>query len=249
VSVRVSQRKPDELRPVEIRLNVNRHAEGSSLIRIGDTEVFCTVTVEERTPPFLQGRGEGWVTAEYGMLPRATHERTPRDRVGKTAGRTQEIQRLVGRSLRAVVDRKAFGERTLWVDCDVLQADGGTRCAAVTGGFVALVLALDKLAGERRLPGRPLLDTVAAISAGVVAGEELLDLDYEEDAAAEVDCNVVRTGGGRYIEVQGTAEGQPFPRERLVRLLDLADKGIADLHRHVREAVGDRLQRLLLLRA
>ncbi len=248
MSVRVSQRAPDQMRPLEIRLDVNRHAEGSCLIRVGDTEVLCTASVEDRLPIFLQGRGEGWVSAEYGMLPRATRERISRERAGKNIGRSQEIQRLVGRSLRAVVDRKTLGERTIWVDCDVLQADGGTRCAAVNGGFVALTLALDKLAGERRLSGRPLLDVVGAVSAGIVAGEELLDLDYEEDSGAEVDINVVRTGGGRYVEVQGTAEGTPFSRERLARLLDLADKGITGLLRDVREILGDRLPRLLLPR-
>ncbi len=245
MSVRSFQRAPDALRPFEITPGVNRHAEGSCLVRAGDTQVLCTASIESRTPPFLQGRGEGWVTAEYGMLPRATHDRTPRDRQGRTAGRTHEIQRLVGRSLRAVVDRKVFGERSIVVDCDVLQADGGTRCASITGGFVALALAFETLQKERVLAGYPLIDAVAAVSAGIVAGELLLDLDYEEDAAAEVDINIVRTGGGRYVEVQGTAEEHPFSRERLTGMLDLADRGIAQLLAAQREVLGDVLRGLL----
>ncbi len=245
MSVRTSGRGPAQLRDLDIRLDVNIHAEGSCEIRIGETHVLCTASIEDRVPPFLHGRGEGWITAEYGMLPRATADRTARDRGNKTSGRTHEIQRLIGRSLRAVVDRKVFGDRTLWVDCDVLQADGGTRCASITGGFVALALAFEKLSQSRKLSGYPLLDTVTAISAGVVAGEELLDLDYDEDVAAEVDFNVVRTGGGRYVEVQGTAEGQTFARERLQRLLDLADHGIGELDRAVRDVLGDRLRRSL----
>jgi ribonuclease PH len=240
-----TQRAADQLRPIELELMINRHAEGSCLIHVGDTQVLCTASIEDRVPNFLHGRGEGWVTAEYGMLPRATGERVPRERQGKASGRTAEIQRLVGRSLRAVVDRKAFGERTLWVDCDVLQADGGTRCAAITGGFVALALAFEFLSRERKLTGYPLLDTVAAISTGVVAGEDLLDLEYEEDSAAEVDLNVVRTGLGRYVEVQGTAEGAPFGRERLNGLLDLADSGLAQIDSLVRENLSDRLRRVL----
>ncbi len=245
MSVRTSGRAADQLRPLDIELNVNRHAEGSCRIRLGDTEVLCTASVEDRVPPFLHGRGEGWVTAEYGMLPRATHDRTQRDRNGRTAGRTHEIQRLVGRSLRAVVDRKAFGERTLWVDCDVLQADGGTRCASITGGFVALALAFERLAKDRRMGAYPLLDTVSAISVGIVAGEALLDLDYDEDSAAEVDSNVVRTGRGLYIEVQSTAEGAPFARERLNRMLDLADGGLAQLDREIRRVLGEAATRVI----
>jgi ribonuclease PH len=245
VSVRTSGRGTAELRPVQIEIGVSRHAEGSCLISVGETKVHCTASIEDRLPPFLHGRGEGWVTAEYGMLPRATAERVPRDRAGKGNGRTQEIQRLIGRSLRAVVDRKAFGDRTVWIDCDVLQADGGTRCASITGGFVALALALDRLSRDRKLAAYPLLDTVVAISTGVVAGEDLLDLDYDEDVNAEVDFNVVRTGGGRYIEVQGTAEKQPFARDRLNRLLDLADKGITELDRMARATLDERLRRLL----
>lgn len=240
-----TQRAADELRPIELRLGVNRHAEGSCLVSFGDTQVLCTASIEERVPPFLHGRSEGWVTAEYGMLPRATGERVARERGNKSSGRTAEIQRLVGRSLRAIIDRKAFGERTVWVDCDVLQADGGTRCAAITGGFLALALAFDRLSQDRRLSNYPLLDTVAAISTGIVAGEDLLDLQYHEDSAAEVDLNVVRTGAGQYVEVQGTAEGAPFGRERLNRLLDLADLGIGRIDRLVRDALEDRLTRVL----
>lgn len=246
MSVRPSQRNPDALRPVELRTGINRYAEGSCLVRVGFTEVLCAASIEDRLPPFRQGRGEGWITAEYGMLPRSTHDRTPRDRVGaRPSGRTFEIQRLIGRSLRAVVDLRVFGERSIVIDCDVLQADGGTRCASITGGFVALALAFEKLRGMRKLSGFPFLDTVAAVSAGVVAGENLLDLEYEEDAAAEVDLNVVRTGGGRYVEVQGTAEQHPFSRERLNNLLELADRGLNELTRLQREALGESLRGLL----
>ena len=245
MSVRASGRAQDEMRPVEMEIDVNRHAEGSCLIRVGETHVLCTASVEDRLPPFMQGKGEGWVTAEYGMLPRATNTRTPRDRNGRTSARSLEIQRLIGRSLRAVVDKKALGERSVTIDCDVLQADGGTRCASITGGFVALALALGEINRRRNLVAYPLLDTVAAVSVGVVAGEALLDLEYEEDSSAEVDFNVVRTGGGRYVEVQGTAEDQPFSRERLLRLLDLGDQGVAALDRQVKDLLGDRLRRLL----
>lgn len=245
MSVRTGDRGPAELRPVEFRLHVNRYAEGSCLVSFGQTEVLCTATLEERVPPWLQGRGEGWITAEYGMLPRATHDRTARDRNGRTSGRTHEIQRLIGRSLRAVVDRKAIGERNILVDCDVIQADGGTRCAAITGGFIALAQALEVLNRRRSLPGYPLVDTVAAVSVGLVASEELLDLVYEEDVAAEVDFNVVRTGRGQYVEVQGTAEGTPFSRERLGRMLDLADKGLDTIHAAIRESLGETLRHLL----
>lgn len=246
MSVRPSQRAAGALRPVELRLGVNRHAEGSCLVRVGYTEVLCAASIEDRLPPFRQGRGEGWVTAEYGMLPRSTHERTPRDRAGgRPSGRTFEIQRLIGRSLRAVVDLRTIGERSIVVDCDVLQADGGTRCAAITGGFVALALVFDRLKATRKLNGYPLLDSVAAVSAGIVAGEPLLDLEYEEDSAAEVDLNVVRTGMGRYVEVQGTAEQHPFSRDRLHQLLDLADTGLLELTRMQREVLGDTLRGLL----
>lgn len=246
MSVRATGRSHDELRPFSIEIGINRYAEGSCLVRAGQTQVLCLATVESRVPSFLYGRGEGWVTAEYAMLPRATAERTSRERAGsRPAGRTYEIQRMIGRALRAVVDRKQIGERTITVDCDVLQADGGTRCASITGGFVALALAIDGLGGERGFRGRPLLDTVAAVSCGIVAGEALLDLAYEEDSAAEVDFNVVRTGGKRYVELQGTAEQSPFARRRLDELLDLADRGLDRLDEIQREALGDRLARLL----
>ncbi len=246
MSVRAEGRGPAEARPVVLEVGVNRHAEGSCLVRVGGTEVLCTASIEDRVPGFLLGQGEGWVTAEYGMLPRATHDRMQRDRAGgRPRGRTYEIQRLVGRSLRAVVDRKVFGERTIWVDCDVLQADGGTRCAAITGGFVALAQAFDHLRRAGKLVGHPLTDQVAAVSAGIVAGEVLVDLDYEEDSAAEVDLNVVRTGRGRYVEIQGTAEERPFSRERLLEMLDLAD-GVLDRLCAVQAAVlGEVLEGVL----
>ncbi|MDQ7005664.1 MAG: ribonuclease PH [Acidobacteriota bacterium] len=244
--MRTPPRGPGELRPVHLELDINPFAEGSCRIRVGGTEVICTASVEDRVPPFLYGSGEGWVTAEYGMLPRATGKRNARDRVGgRPNARAYEIQRLVGRSLRAVVDRKVFGERTIWVDCDVVLADGGTRCAAVTGGFVALAAAFEWLARNKKLGGRPLLDSVAAISAGVVAGEVLLDLDYAEDSAAEVDLNVVCTGGGRFVEIQGTAEEQPFGRERLDEMLTLALDGLERVRALQAEVLGERLAPLL----
>ncbi|UCF69265.1 MAG: ribonuclease PH [Acidobacteriota bacterium] len=246
MSVRASGRRADEPRAVELQIDVNRHAEGSCLIRVGQTEVLCTASIEERVPPWLVGRGEGWLTAEYGMLPRATGQRSVRDRVGgRPNGRALEIQRLIGRSLRAVVDRKVFGDRTIWVDCDVLQADGGTRCAAITGGFVAMACAFKHLERARKLTGYPLLDVEAAISVGLMAGEILLDLDYEEDAAAEVDVNVVRTGRGRYVEIQGTAEETPLTREQLMAALELADRGTDFLIERQRDVLGERLDRIL----
>ncbi len=220
------------------------HAEGSVLIEAGHTRVLCSASVEDRVPPFLRGTGKGWVTAEYGMLPRATSTRTQREATaGKVGGRTQEIQRLIGRSLRAVTTLKALGERTVWVDCDVLQADGGTRTAAITGGFVALVLALDRLRQQGALRTLPVIDYVAATSVGVVGGAPLLDLAYEEDSAADVDMNVVKTGDGRFIEVQGTAEAEPFDRTALDALLALADTGISALVGKQRAIVGDMLGR------
>jgi ribonuclease PH len=246
MGVRSSDRGPAELRELHFELGVNRYAEGSCRIRMGGTDVLCTASVDTRVPGFLVGRGEGWVTAEYGMLPRATDQRVGRERSGsRPAGRTYEIQRLIGRALRAVVDRKVLGERTITVDCDVLQADGGTRCAAITGGYVALAQALLRLDRAKSLPGYPLLDELAAVSVGIVAGEVLLDLAYEEDAAADVDVNVVRTGSGRYVEIQGTAEEEPFARERLVELLDVADRAIDVLIERQRAALGDELARLV----
>jgi len=228
-------RGPDDLRPVRITRNYVRHAEGAVLVEVGDTRVICTASVEERVPPFLRGAGQGWVTAEYGMLPRATASRTPRE-AGRTGGRTHEIQRLVGRSLRAVMELAKLGERTITVDCDVIQADGGTRTAAITGGFLALADCLQHLQGGGRLLQAPLRDRVAATSVGLVAGVPMLDLDYSEDSTAEVDMNVVMTGAGRFVELQGTAEQTPFDLPQLEALLGLARSGIArllDLQRRV----------------
>ena len=226
--LRIDSRANDELRPVRITSGCLDYAEGAALIEVGATQVICAASVEERVPSFLQGTGQGWVTAEYAMLPRSTQVRTPREIKG-LRGRTQEIRRFVGRSLRAAVDLEALGERTLIVDCDVLQADGGTRTASITGGYVALAIALDKLIRGRLLPARVLKTAVAAVSVGLVGGEALLDLCYEEDSQAEVDFNVVMTAEGRFVEIQGTAEKQPFPREVMDRLLNLAEKGIKEL--------------------
>jgi ribonuclease PH len=220
---------------VRITRNYVRHAEGAVLVEVGDTRVICTASVEERVPPFLRGMGQGWVTAEYGMLPRATSTRTPRE-ANRTGGRTHEIQRLVGRSLRAVVELIKLGERTITVDCDVLQADGGTRTAAITGGFLALADSLRQLQASGKLLQEPLRDRVAATSVGMIAGTPMLDLDYSEDSTAEVDMNVVMTGGGRFVEVQGTAEQTPFDLPQLEALLGLARDGIGrllDLQRRV----------------
>jgi ribonuclease PH len=233
-------RADDELRRVLISPGFNKHAEGSALIEVGDTRVVCTVSIEERVPQFLKGKGEGWITAEYGMLPRATTTRSQREASrGRPSGRTYEIQRLIGRSMRAVIDMAKLGERTLWLDCDVIQADGGTRTASITGGFVALVLALQHLKKNKKaFEQLPLGDFVAATSVGRIGGEIKLDLDYSEDSSAEVDMNVVKTGDGRFIEVQGTAEGQPFPRAALDALLDLADQGIRALNLLQQEVIG-----------
>jgi ribonuclease PH len=215
------------------------HAEGSVLIDVGNTRVICAASIEDRVPPFLRGGGKGWVTAEYGMLPRATSTRTQREAsAGKVAGRTQEIQRLIGRSLRSVMSLSDIGERTVWVDCDVIQADGGTRTASITGGFVAMVLALERLREQGGITRLPVSDYVAATSVGVVSGTPLLDLAYAEDSQAEVDMNVVKTSNGRFIELQGTAETQPFDRSDLDALLALAEKGIKDLIDKQREIVG-----------
>jgi ribonuclease PH len=241
---RVSDRAPDQLRPITITPNYIMHAEGSVLIEVGCTRVICTASVEDRVPPFLRGTGKGWVTAEYGMLPRATTTRTAREASqGKVGGRTMEIQRLIGRSMRSVVRLEELGERTIWIDCDVIQADGGTRTASITGGFVALVLALNRLRQADLVRTIPVNDYVAATSVGIVAGMPLLDLAYEEDSKAEVDMNVVKTGDGRFIEIQGTAESQPFDAHALEGLLDLADRGIAELVSRQREIVGPILGR------
>jgi len=227
---RPSQRQTDQLRDLRITRNFTRHAEGSVLIEMGDTRVLCTASVEESVPPFLRGKGQGWVTAEYGMLPRSTHTRTAREAAkGKQSGRTQEIQRLIGRSLRAVIDLKALGERQVTLDCDVLQADGGTRCASITGAWVALYEACEKLVQAGKLASNPVTDHVAAISVGIVNGAPVLDLDYPEDSACDTDMNVVMTGRGGIVEVQGTAEGEPFTREQMNALMDLATAGVRRL--------------------
>jgi ribonuclease PH len=228
--MRPSGRKLGELRPVSIETGVSRHAEGSCLIRVGDTHVLCTATIEDRPPPFLRNTGLGWVTAEYGMLPRATTTRKRREAAtGKQDGRTVEIQRLIGRSLRAAVDRAALGERQITIDCDVLQADGGTRCAAITGGWVALRMAADRLLKARVIASDPILDHVAAVSCGIYAGQAILDLDYAEDSEAGTDGNFVLTGRGELIEVQMSAEGATFSRSQMGALLDLAETGTAAL--------------------
>ncbi|MCD8515126.1 MAG: ribonuclease PH [Burkholderiaceae bacterium] len=223
-------RRPDQLRPVRITRQFTKHAEGSVLIEFGDTRVLCTASLEDKVPPHQKGTGEGWVTAEYGMLPRATHTRSAREAAkGKQSGRTQEIQRLIGRSLRAVFDLRLLGERTLTLDCDVLQADGGTRTAAITGAYVAAHDAVHQLLAEGKLERSPILHPVAAISVGIVQGVPVLDLDYVEDSGCDTDMNVVMTGAGHYVEVQGTAEGVAFTRDEMNRLLQLADQGISEL--------------------
>jgi ribonuclease PH len=225
-----------EYRPITLTRSYARYAEGSCLVEVGQTKVLCTASVEDKVPPFLKGKGQGWLTAEYSMLPRATHTRSARD-TQKPSGRTVEIQRLVGRSLRSVVEMDALGERTITLDCDVLQADGGTRTAAISGAFVALMEALSWMRGKGQLKTLPITEWVAAVSVGVVRGEERLDLAYEEDSSASVDMNVVMTDTGRFIEVQGTAEGAPFDRDRLNRLLDLAHGGIRQMLTKQREAL------------
>ncbi|HEX9037981.1 MAG TPA: ribonuclease PH [Ktedonobacterales bacterium] len=228
---RAGGRANDQLRPISISVDYLKHAEGSALIEFGDTRVLCVATVEDRVPGFLEGRGQGWVTAEYAMLPRAGYTRSQRESVaGKIGGRTHEIQRLIGRSLRAAVDLRALGERTIALDCDVIQADGGTRTAAITGAWIALRRATRLLMARGDLKADPMRRMVAAISVGIVKGETLLDLEYTEDSKAEVDANVVMTDAAEFIEVQGTAEGKPFSRDRLNELLDMAEKGIRELH-------------------
>ena len=224
------------LRPVTITRNYLKHAEGSVLIQIGDTKVICSASVEERVPPFLRNTGKGWVTAEYAMLPRSTHTRTPRERGGGN-GRAFEIQRLIGRSLRSVTDLNAFGERTIWIDCDVIQADGGTRTASITGAYVALVDAFRKLVKNGIIENIPVQDSVAAISVGKVDGEVLLDLDYEEDSRAEVDMNIVMTGAGKFVEIQGTAEGGVFTKKEMDGLVKVAQSGIRILTKIQKKAL------------
>ena len=228
--MRPSQRQLSQLRTVAITRHFTRHAEGSVLIEMGDTRVLCTASVEESVPSFLRGKGQGWVTAEYGMLPRSTHTRSAREAAkGKQSGRTQEIQRLIGRSLRAVTDLKALGERQITLDCDVLQADGGTRCASITGAWLALHDACAQLVAQGKLPANPIRDHVAAISVGIYKGAPVLDLDYPEDSDCDTDMNVVMTGSGGIVEIQGTAEGEPFTRAQMDQLLDLAESGINEL--------------------
>jgi ribonuclease PH len=237
---RSDSRSPAELRLFALTPNVQMHAEGSVLVECGRTRVLCAASVEDRVPTFLRGTGKGWVTAEYGMLPRATNTRTQREATaGRVGGRTQEIQRLIGRSLRSVVRLDALGERTIWLDCDVLQADGGTRTTAITGAFVALALALEKVKQQGGLTRIPVTDYIAATSVGIVEGTPMLDLAYDEDSRAEVDMNVVKTGDGRFVEVQGTAEGTPFSRDTLDQLLELASRGIGQIVEQQRALVGE----------
>lgn len=239
MSDRPDGRSPEALRPVQVELGYQEWAEGSVLFSMGRTKVLIAATVQEETPRWLRGTGGGWVTGEYSMLPRATAERTFREvNKGRPSGRTQEIQRLIGRSLRAVTDLRRLGERTITIDCDVLVADAGTRCASITGGYLALALALRGLSDRGSVPGDLLTDSVAAVSVGVVGGRPVLDLSYDEDAGAAVDCNVVMTGAGRLVEVQGTAEGDPFSRDELDELLNLAEAGIAELTKLQRDVLG-----------
>jgi ribonuclease PH len=238
-------RQPAELRPAAIEANVARHAEGSAMITLGHTKVFCAASVEERVPPFLKGTGSGWITAEYGMLPRATHTRSAREAAqGRQGGRTHEIQRLIGRSLRSVVELRGLGERTITLDCDVLQADGGTRCAAITGACVALAIALARLVREGRIARWPLRETVAAVSVGVCAGQAVLDLAYEEDSEADVDCNVVGTASGALVELQATAERRPFSDAQLTELVALARQGLKRLREVQEETLRPHLEGL-----
>ena len=228
--MRPSQRQPAQLREVRITRQYTCHAEGSVLIEMGHTKVLCTASVEESVPSFLRGKGQGWVTAEYGMLPRSTHTRTARESAkGKQSGRTLEIQRLIGRSLRAVTDLVALGERQITLDCDVLQADGGTRCASITGAWLALHDACEKLVADGKLPSNPVRDHVAAVSVGIFEGMPVLDLDYPEDSSCDTDMNVIMTGAGGIVEIQGTAEGEPFTRAQMSQLVDMAEAGIATL--------------------
>ncbi|SBW08907.1 Ribonuclease PH [uncultured Alphaproteobacteria bacterium] len=236
--MRPSGRAFDALRTIVLEPNVSKHAEGSCLVKFGDTHVLCTATVEDRVPSWMRNTGKGWITAEYGMLPRSTNERTDREARKGQSGRTHEIQRLIGRSLRAVADLKAMGELSIKIDCDVLQADGGTRTASITGGYVALFLAFRKLRGMGMLPTIPLKDYVAAVSCGLYKGEPVLDLDYAEDSDADADANFVLTGQGGIVEIQGTAEHDPFREEQFLALLALAKKGVTDLVRMQKQVLG-----------
>jgi len=238
--IRRDGRLPDKMRKVRLIRGYIKHAEGSALIEVGDTRVLCTASVEEKVPPFLKGTGQGWVTAEYSMLPRSTHTRTVREVTkGRPSGRSLEIQRLIGRSLRAVVDLNALGERTVWIDCDVLQADGGTRTASITGAFVALYDALEYLKKTGAIRENPIKDYLAAVSVGIYKGVPILDLTYQEDSEAEVDMNLVMTGKGEFVEIQGTAEHAPFSRDKLDKMLALGEKGIRELVEFQKRIVGE----------
>ena len=237
--MRSNGRQADERRPMNLTVNVNKYAEGAVYIEVGDTKVMCTATVEEKVPMFMKGQGKGWVTAEYSMLPRATQTRNQRESArGKLSGRTMEIQRLIACALRSVVDLQALGERSITIDCDVLQADGGTRTTSITGAFVALALAMHKIAQKHALPKFPITDFLASVSVGIVGENTLLDLNYEEDSKAKVDMNVVMTGNGQFVEVQGTGEENPFSRAELDQMLALAEKGIREMIEQQREALG-----------
>ena len=237
MTARADGRAADQVRPIKITRDYLRHPEGSVLVEFGDTKVICTASIEEKVPPFLKGQGKGWVTAEYGMLPRSTNTRMNRER-GGPSGRSQEIQRLVGRSLRAVVEMAKLGERTVWVDCDVIQADGGTRTAAITGSFIAMADAIGTVVKAGSLPGTPVRDCVAAISVGIVGGAPALDLNYLEDSSAEVDMNVIMTGAGRFVELQATAEKTPFDDGQLAQLMAIARRGIGELFEIQKKALG-----------
>lgn len=237
--MRADQRGCDKLRKIAIKRNYNKYAEGSCLIELGNTRIICTASVDEKVPPFLKGTDSGWVTAEYGMLPRASQERSSRESTrGRIGGRTHEIQRLIGRSLRAVVDLEALGERTILIDCDVLQADGGTRCGSITGGFIALVDCMRSLMKSGFIAKIPIKDFVAATSVGVLKGQAVLDLTYDEDSKADVDMNVAMTGGGKFVEVQGTSEGEPFTKSQMDGLLSLAKRGIEELIKIQKDMLG-----------
>lgn len=237
--MRSNGRKSDELRPMNLSTHVNKYAEGSVYIEMGDTKVLITATVDEKVPPFLKGQGKGWVTAEYSMLPRATQSRNQREaNRGKLSGRTMEIQRLIGRALRSVVNLNALGERTITLDCDVIQADGGTRTTSITGAFVALAIAVNKIAEQHKLAVFPITDYLASVSVGIAGGQALLDLNYEEDSKAKVDMNLVMTGSGTFVEVQGTGEESPFSRQELDLILELGQKGISELIARQQEALG-----------
>lgn len=241
--MRVDGREPVQLRPVHIEANFLKHPEGSVLITVGDTKVICTASIEERVPPFMRGEGKGWITAEYSMLPRATEQRNIRESSkGKVTGRTMEIQRLIGRALRAIVDLSAIGERTVWIDCDVIQADGGTRTASITGAFVAMTYAINRLAKKKSLPKFPIIDYLAATSVGILKNSQVvLDLNYAEDSSAQVDMNVVMTGNGEFVELQGTGEEATFSQKQLMELLGVAQEGLLELFEEQKKALGEEI--------